>query len=142
MTTQGRSDPMTTPPVPGSEAPGLVDATRTVSEAAQQLLGDSWRHTQELWNGVAANWGEAAGTWLRRTEMQQSGEAARIVQEVQDASVAAARAWLRLPVVLVGAAPVTEFPDALIRLTAAHGRAYQLWVSGLMGAGARTEGGR
>jgi hypothetical protein len=133
---------MTTPDVPGSETPGLVDATRSASEAVQQLLADSWQHTQQLWNGVAANWGEAAGTWIRRTEAQQPAETASVLRDVQDATVAAGRAWLRLPAVLVGAAPVTELPNALVRLTEAHGRAYRLWIGTLTRTVARTEGGR
>src|SRR4030095_6187243 len=104
-------------------------ATQTgaqLGETGYQSLFEGWHQAQEFWNNAARSWGEATGTWLGR--LNRSGTNRAIVRELQEATLAVAQAWMRLPLVLTGGAPRGELQNAIAQLTKTQGRAYQLWL--------------
>ena len=100
-------------------------------EAGYQSLFDGWRQAQEFWSGVARSWGVAAGMPMTQATTGAAAENTAVLRELQEASLAVAQAWMRLPfTVMTGAGP-TELQEAATRLTEAQGRAYQLWLEAL-----------
>jgi hypothetical protein len=104
-------------------------------EAGYQSLFEGWRQAQEFWNSVAQSWGSAAGAWMGQMNTGASAETMAVLRELQEASLAVAQAWMRLPFTLMSGAGPAELQEATTRLTEAQGRAYQLWLEALTRAG-------
>ena len=121
----------------GSGAPDSMRAGAQTWEAGYQSLADGWRQAQEFWMTMARSWGEAAGVWMGQSA--RAGEAMEVVRELQEAAFAAAQAWMRLPLVLMGGVRPDELQEAAARLSQAQGRAYQLWLEAVAGAGGAVE---
>ena len=69
-----------------------------------------------------------------------AAENTAVLRELQEASLAVAQAWMRLPFTLMTGAGPAELQEAATRLTEAQGRAYQLWLEALgRGAGVARE---
>ena len=120
----------------GSQDP--MQAGQQMFEAGYQQLMEGWRQAQEFWNGVARSWGGAASAWTQQTAV--SSESAEVLRELNEAAFAVAQAWMRMPLVLMGGAQANELQEATTRLTQAQGRAYQLWLQALSGAGGAAAG--
>jgi hypothetical protein len=100
-------------------------------EAGARALSDGIRQAQEFWSQAARGWTEAAGGATGQVASpppNPSADTARIVRELQDASLAVSQAWIRLPFALMAGAPPTELQETLTRLMRAQGHAYQLWI--------------
>jgi hypothetical protein len=99
-------------------------------EAGARALSDGLRQAQEFWSQAARGWTETAGNVMGQVAPppSPSAEAARILRELQDASLAVSQAWIRLPFALMAGAPPTELQDTLTRLMRAQGHAYQIWI--------------
>jgi len=107
-------------------------STRTGAQlggSEYQTLLQGWHQAQEFWNHAARSWGEATGTWLGL--FNRSGANREIIRELQEATLAVAQAWMRLPLVFTGGARRDELQTATMQLTKAQGRAYQLWLEAL-----------
>jgi hypothetical protein len=121
---------------PRSE-PGAQDPMRAWAEmweSSFQSMAEGMRQTQEFWSTMARNWSDMAGAAMGQA--QAPGVAGiETVRELQEAAFAVAQAWLRLPLVFMGAAQPTELQEAANRLMQAQNRAYQLWMEALTGAG-------
>jgi hypothetical protein len=103
-------------------------------EAGQRSMAEGWRQAQEFWNTAARNWGDIASAWMggmSSTAPGMAGETTAVWRELQDAAFAVGSAWMRLPFVLATFAPPLELQEAVMRLTQAQGRAYQLWIEAL-----------
>ena len=107
-------------------------------QASYQQLFEGWRQAQEFWNGVARSWGGATGAWFQQSNA--TNESMQVLRELNEAALAVAQAWMRLPMVLMGGAQPTELQEATSRLTDAQGRAYQLWLEALSRAGGAAAG--
>lgn len=118
-----------------------MSAGTQLFEAGYQSLFEGWRQAQEFWNSVAQSWGGAAGAWMGQVNTGASSENMAILRELQEASLAVAQAWMRLPFTLMSGAGQAELQEATTRLTEAQGRAYQLWLEALSRAGG-AEGAR
>jgi hypothetical protein len=105
-----------------------LEPMRKTWEAGQQSLAESWAQTQDFWNSIARNWGEAAGAWLRQPPGRQPQETAAVLRELSDATLAAGEAWLRLPFLLVGGVTLADLQKTASRLTEAQARAFRLWL--------------
>jgi hypothetical protein len=113
-------------------------------EAGQRALMEGWRQGQEFWNNAARGWGEVGRTWIAGANPPGAGgtgEAVKVMRELQEAAIAAGTAWMRLPLALAAGAPPAELQEAVTRLTQAQGRAYQLWAEALSRAGDAARGG-
>jgi hypothetical protein len=119
MTTTERNRP---------DLPDPLESMRKTWEAGQQSLAESWAQTQDFWNSVARNWGEAAGAWLRQPPGGQPQETSAVLRELSEATFAAGEAWLRLPLLLVGGVTIAQLQKTASRLTEAHARALRLWL--------------
>ena len=99
-------------------------------EAGARALSDGLRQAQEFWSQAARGFTEAAGTVMGQVTPPPSPsvDAARILRELQEASLAVSQAWVRLPFALMAGTPPTELQDTLTRLMRAQGHAYQLWI--------------
>lgn len=109
-------------------------------------MAEGMRQAQEFWTSMARSWSDAASAWMGQGQAANAGgtnaERMAAVRELQEAAFAVAQAWLRLPLLFVGAAQPSELQDAATRLTQAQSRAYQLWVEALSGApGAAADSG-
>ena len=104
-------------------------------DAGYQSLFEGWKQAQEFWSGVARSWGGTAGAWMGQLNTGASAENMAVVRELQEASLAVAQAWMRLPFTLMSGAGPTELQEASTRLSEAQGRAYQLWLEALSRAG-------
>lgn len=113
-------------------------------EAGQKSLLEGWKQAQEFWNSAARSWGEVAGTWLgqagRAPGQPLPPESAAALRELQEAAFAVGQAWMRLPLALSAGRPPAELQEAVLRLTEAQGRAYQLWLEALTRTGAFAAG--
>ena len=98
-------------------------------EAGYQALFEGWRQAQEFWNGVARTWGGAAGAWAQPGG--RSNETMDVMRELNEAAFAVAQAWMRLPLTLMGGSQPEELQEAVTRLAAAQGRAFELWMEAL-----------
>jgi hypothetical protein len=107
-------------------------------EAGARSLAEGWRQGQEFWNSAARNWAEMASTWTRQPAPPErsSADAMATWRELQEAAFAVAQAWMRLPLLLGGAAKPGELQEAVTQLGLAQGRAYKLWLEALTAAGA------
>ncbi len=99
-------------------------------EAGARALSEGLRQAQEFWSQAARGWTEATGSVLRQVAppADPSVEAARVLRELQEASLAVSQAWMRLPFALMSGAAPAELQDTLTRLMRAQGHAYQLWI--------------
>ena len=105
-----------------------------VWESGYQSLMDGWRQAQEFWNSAAQSWGEAAGAWMGQLNRMGGGVPAggmEVMRELNEAAFAVAQAWMRLPLTLMGGSQPEELQEAVTRLAAAQGRAYELWIEAL-----------
>jgi hypothetical protein len=121
-----------------SGAQDPMQAGQQMFQAGYQQLMEGWRQAQEFWNGVARSWGGAASAWM--PQAGASTETTEVLRELNEAAFAVAQAWMRMPLVLMGGAQANELQEATTRLTQAQGRAYQLWLQALSGAGSATAG--
>jgi hypothetical protein len=121
-------------PNPSQPNPGLPGAE--LWEAGARALADGWRQSQDFWNSVARNWGEATGNWLGQFQTGRTEQGDALFRELQEAAFAVGQAWMRLPLVLASGARPTELEQAIQRLGEAQGRAYQMWMEALTRAGA------
>ena len=122
-----------------SDKPRIPDPMRAGAqpwETGRQVWVEGQHQAQGFWNSMARSWGEVTGAWLG--QFSRSGESLEILRELQEAAFAAAQAWMRLPLILVGGAQPKELQDAVMRLTQTQGRAYQLWLGALKSSGAPT----
>lgn len=117
----------------GSGNPDPVRAGSQMFEAGYQQLFEGWRQAQDFWNGVARSWGGTTGAWMQPGAGNQ--ESMDVLRELNEAALAVAQAWMRLPMALLGGAQPNELQDATSRLTQAQGRAYQLWLEALSRTG-------
>jgi len=106
-------------------------------ETGYRSLMDGWRQAQEFWTGAARGQGGATNAWMGQANRAMSGvtglseESMTLLRELQEATLAVAQAWMRLPLTLVGASPPGDLQDAITKLTETQGRAYQLWLESL-----------
>lgn len=113
---------------------GISDSTTTqtgaqIWETGYQSLFEGWHQAQEFWNNAARSWGEGTGAWLE--QFSRPGANLEVVRELQEATIAVAQAWMRLPLVLTGGARLEDLQNAVTQLTKTQGRAYQLWLEAL-----------
>jgi hypothetical protein len=121
----------------GSGSGDPMRAGSQLFEAGYQSLADGWKQAQEFWSGVARTWTGAAGPWMGAAAPSEEGM--KVLRELQEASLAVAQAWMRLPMTLMGGAQPNELQEATAKLTQAQGRAYQLWMEALSRSGAPTK---
>lgn len=103
-------------------------------DAAYSSLLDGQRQAQEFWSNAARSWGEMAGSWFGgrpEAERNRLDEGINVLRELNEATMAVAMAWMRLPLILAGNADRSELQDAISRLTSAQGRAFQLWIDSI-----------
>ena len=118
----------------GSGSGDPMRAGSQLFEAGYQSLFQGWQQAQEFWIGVARTWTGGAGPWMGPAAPSEEGM--KVLRELQEASLAVAQAWMRLPMSLMGGASATELQEATAKLTQAQGRAYQLWLEALNRGGA------
>lgn len=127
-------------------APDPMQAGTQMWQAGYQSLMEGWRQAQEFWNSAARGWGEMAGTWMGQMPRAVGGDegatrdSMAVMRELQEAAFGVAQAWMRLPLIFVGGARPEELQDAVVRLTEAQGRAYQLWMEAINRAGGAVAG--
>src|SRR5262245_7605895 len=95
----------------GSGSQGMVE----MWEAGQRALMEGWRQGQEFWNNAARGWGEIGRTGIAGASSPGAGgtgEAAKVMRELQEAAIAAGTAWMRLPLALAAGAPPAELQEA------------------------------
>lgn len=112
-------------------------------DAAYRSLLEGQRQAQEYWSNAARSWGEMAGSLFSARSGENSGrieEGLDLLRELNEATMAVAMAWMRLPLILVGNADRSELQDAVSRLTQAQGRAFQLWIDSLNRMGEQAVG--
>jgi hypothetical protein len=127
-------------PNPSQPNPGPPGAD--LWEAGARALADGFRQSQEFWNGVARNWGEATSAWMGQFQTGRTEQSDALFRELQEAAFAVGQAWMRLPMVLASGGRPTELEQAIQRLGEAQGRAYQMWMEALTRAGAPGRKGR
>lgn len=127
----------------GREATDAMRAGAQMWEAGYRSLMEGWRQSQEFWSNMARGMGQAGEAWMgqmNRAGQGASRESMDVLRELQEAALAVAQAWMRLPLALMGGAQPGELQDAFSRLAQAQGHAYQLWLEALGQAGGAAAG--
>ena len=109
-------------------------------EAGARAMADGLKQAQDFWTQAAKSMADVAGAWtsqLGRPAPSPTDEAAAVLREISEASLAVSQAWMRLPLSLMTGAPPVEIQAALTRLMQAQARAYQLWIEFLARGGRR-----
>jgi hypothetical protein len=110
--------------------PQPIEAVRDTWESGQRSVSEAWLQAQDVWSSVARSWGESLGLWLGAPSGGHLGEGTAALRELQEAALAGAQAWMRLPLAWTGTG-LSEFQQAIVRLMNARARAHQVWLQSL-----------